>query len=42
MQKYLTFSQTESKKISKILSIMIKCSSPQGCRDGSIYGNPAT
>jgi hypothetical protein len=41
MQKYLIkFSQTEFKNTSKESSIMIKYASSQGCRDGSVYGNP--
>jgi hypothetical protein len=43
MEKYsIKFSQTESKKTSKQPSIMIKQALFQGCRDGSIHGNPST
>ena len=37
----IKFLQIKSKNTSKQSSIMIKYASSQGCRDGSIYGNPS-
>jgi hypothetical protein len=38
----IKFSLTEFKNTSKQSSILTKYGSSQGCRDGSIYGNPST